>query len=46
MAFWMDFLANQGLFERSNFQRVVAPNKTLEYLLTPMGEKFEAYRQG
>ncbi len=43
--FWMDFLAGQGLFDRTKFQMVASPGG-LEYLLTGLGKQFENYRRG
>lgn len=45
IGFWMEFLANQGLFDRTRFQEVVQSGRPLGYLLTPLGEKFERYRR-
>jgi hypothetical protein len=43
--FWMEFLANQGLFDRTKFH-AVAPPSGMDYLLTVLGKKFEDYRRG
>jgi len=45
MRFWMEFLASQGLFDRTSFERVSQP-AGLEFLLTILGKRFEDYRRG
>jgi hypothetical protein len=43
--FWMEYLASQGIFDRTTFHTAATPNG-IEYLLTVLGRTFEDYRRG
>jgi hypothetical protein len=44
IAFWMEYLASQGIFDCTRFHDAATP-QGIEYLLRVLGERFEVYRR-